>query len=91
MRTNIVIDDKLMEAAMKAGGFKTKRDAVEEGLRLLARRAAYQNIRALRGKLKWSLEGDWAAPGAAHTVQEPQARYAPQAASQASPAKKAAK
>ena len=33
MRTNIVIDDDLMEAAMKAGGFKTKRDAVEEGLR----------------------------------------------------------
>jgi Arc/MetJ family transcription regulator len=72
MRTNIVIDDQLMEAAMKAGGFKTKRDAVEEGLRLLARRAAYQNIRALRGKLHWGLDGDWAAADAsAHTVQEP--------------------
>ena len=91
MRTNIVIDDELMEAAMKAGGFKTKRDAVEEGLRLLARRAAYQNIRALRGKLKWSLEGDWTVADAAHTVQEPQARYLPQTPSQASPAKKAAK
>jgi len=74
MRTNIVIDDELMEAAMKAGGFKTKRDAVEEGLRLLARRAAYQNIRALRGKLHWSLEGDW--PAAAPSVHEPQAAYA---------------
>ncbi len=91
MRTNIVIDDELMEAAMKAGGFKTKRDAVEEGLRLLARRAAYQNIRALRGKLKWSLEGDWTAAGAAHSVQEPQARYAPQAASQAARARKPVK
>lgn len=91
MRTNIVIDDELMEAAMKAGGFKTKRDAVEEGLRLLARRAAYQNIRALRGKLKWSLEGDWTAPGAVHTVQEPQVRHVPQTASQASRAKRAAK
>ncbi len=59
MRTNIVIDDKLMASAMKAGDFKTKKDAVEEGLRLLARRAAYQNLRALRGKLQWSLEGDW--------------------------------
>ena len=59
MRTNIVIDDKLMASAMKAGAFKTKKDAVEEGLRLLARRAAYQNLRALRGKLQWSLEGDW--------------------------------
>ena len=72
MRTNIVIDDQLMEAAMKAGGFKTKRDAVEEGLRLLTRRAAYQNIRALRGKLHWGLDGDWAAADAsAHAVQEP--------------------
>ena len=59
MRTNIVIDDKLMAQAMKAGDFKTKKDAVEEGLRLLARRAAYQTLRALRGKLQWSLDGDW--------------------------------
>lgn len=49
VRTNIVIDDELMDAAMKAGGFKTKRDAVEEGLRLLARRAAYQNNRDFAG------------------------------------------
>lgn len=53
MRTNIVIDDALMAAAMKAGGFTTKKDAVEEGLRLLARRAAYQDIRAMRGRLQW--------------------------------------
>ena len=59
MRTNIVIDDDLMKAAMKAGEFKTKRDAVEEGLRLVARRAAYQKLRAARGKLSWSLAGDW--------------------------------
>ncbi|WP_295957443.1 type II toxin-antitoxin system VapB family antitoxin [Rhodoferax sp.] len=70
MRTNIVIDDQLMDAAMQAGGFKTKRDAVEEGLRLLARRAAYQNLRALRGKLQWSLDGDWSTSDG-HSVQEP--------------------
>lgn len=74
MRTNIVIDDQLMDAAMQAGGFKTKRDAVEEGLRLLARRAAYQNLRALRGKLQWSLEGDWRSD-AGQSVQERQATY----------------
>lgn len=74
MRTNIVIDDALMASAMKAGDFKTKKDAVEEGLRLLARRAAYQNLRALRGKLTWSLEGDWTQ--SAHSVQEPRATYA---------------
>ncbi len=78
MRTNIVIDDDLMRAAMQAGGFKTKREAVEEGLRLLARRVAYQNIRALRGKLHWSLEGDWTQPeeaAPASLVQEPRPAY----------------
>lgn len=71
MRTNIVIDDALMEAAMKAGGFKTKRDAVEEGLRLLARRVAYQNIRALRGKLQWDDGSGTREVGtSAHFVQE---------------------
>ena len=69
MRTNIVIDDHLMQAAMVAGNFKTKKDAVEEGLRLLARRKVYQDIRALRGKLHWSLDGDWTQPE--HSVQEP--------------------
>ena len=37
MRTNIVIDDKLMADVMASGDFKTKREAVEEGLRLLKR------------------------------------------------------
>ena len=73
MRTNIVIDDHLMQAAMSAGNFKTKKDAVEEGLRLLARRKVYQNIRALRGKIHWSLDGDWTQPE--HSVQEPRADW----------------
>jgi antitoxin ParD1/3/4 len=78
MRTNIVIDDALMEAAMHAGGYKTKRDAVEEGLRLVARRAAYQKLRSLRGKLAWSLEDNWSAAGnrgKPASVQEPSPAY----------------
>ena len=43
MRTNIDIDDDLMAAAMAAGGFKTKREAVEEGLRLVSRRKVYMD------------------------------------------------
>ena len=81
MRTNIVIDDQLMQAAMSAGNFKTKKDAVEEGLRLLARRKVYQDIRALRGKLHWSLDGDWTEPE--HSVQEPRPVWPPQNAKQA--------
>jgi Arc/MetJ family transcription regulator len=53
MRTNIVIDDELLDAAMRAGPYKTKKDAVEAGLKLLARQAAYKDILALRGKLQW--------------------------------------
>ena len=53
MRTNIEIDDKLMADAMEAGGYKTKREAVEAGLRLIARRKVYDGLLALRGKLHW--------------------------------------
>jgi len=53
MRTNIVIDDKLMADVMASGDFKTKKEAVEEGLRLLKRRKIYDGLLALRGKLQW--------------------------------------
>ena len=53
MRTNIDIDDTLMDAAMRAGPYSTKREAVEAGLQLLARKAAYRDILALRGQLQW--------------------------------------
>ncbi len=53
MRTNIVIDDELMKQAMRAAGAKTKREAVEAGLRLLLRIKEQSRIRELRGKLRW--------------------------------------
>lgn len=56
MRTNIVIDDKLMSEALKVTGLGTKKEAVELGLKLLVRQNKQQAIRKLRGKLKW--EGD---------------------------------
>ncbi|MCC7069577.1 MAG: type II toxin-antitoxin system VapB family antitoxin [Burkholderiales bacterium] len=56
MRTNIDIDDALMDAAMRAGPFASKREAVAAGLQLLARKAAYRDILALRGKLQWDDE-----------------------------------
>lgn len=54
MRTNIVIDDKLMRDALRTTGMKTKREAVEEGLRTLLRLKRQEEIRKLRGKLRWS-------------------------------------
>jgi Arc/MetJ family transcription regulator len=53
MRTNIDIDDTLMDAAMRAGPYSTKREAVEAGLQMLARKTAYRDILALRGQLQW--------------------------------------
>lgn len=53
MRTNIVIDDDLMANALKATGLKTKRDVVEQGLKLIVLRQNQQAIRGLRGKIKW--------------------------------------
>jgi Arc/MetJ family transcription regulator len=56
MRTVIVIDDQLMEDALKATGLKTKREAVELGLRTLVRLQQQAQIRRFRGKLAW--QGD---------------------------------
>lgn len=53
MRTNIVIDDKLMRDTLRATGFRTKREAVEEGLRTLLRLRKQAEIRRLRGKVDW--------------------------------------
>ena len=53
MRTNIVIDDKLMKDVLKATGVKTKREAVELGLRTLVRIGRQEQLRALRGKVRW--------------------------------------
>jgi Arc/MetJ family transcription regulator len=56
MRTNVVIDDKLMDMAQKYSGFSTKKGAIEAGLKLLIQLHMQTDIRSLRGKIKW--EGD---------------------------------
>jgi Arc/MetJ family transcription regulator len=53
MRTNIVIDDQLMADTLKATGLKTKREAVEQGLRTLLRLKRQTELRKLRGKHEW--------------------------------------
>jgi Arc/MetJ family transcription regulator len=56
MRTNIVIDEKLMKETLRLTGLKTKREAVELGLRTIVRLRKQQDIRRFRGKLPW--QGD---------------------------------
>ena len=56
MRTNIVIDEKLIREAMKATGLKTKRAVVEAGLQALIQIKSQADIRRWRGQVQW--EGD---------------------------------
>lgn len=53
MRTNIVIDDKLMIDTLKVTGLRTKREAVELGLRTILRLKRQEEIKKYRGKLAW--------------------------------------
>jgi Arc/MetJ family transcription regulator len=66
-RTNIVIDDKLLEQAMRLTGARTKREAVDIALRRLVEKGGlYRALRRLRGELVW--EGDVAAWRSARTA-----------------------
>jgi len=56
VRTNVVIDDRLMSEALRASGFRTKRAAIEAGLRLLVQVNSQKKLRKLKGKVAW--EGD---------------------------------
>jgi Arc/MetJ family transcription regulator len=56
VRTNIVIDDRLMKQAMRGSGATTKREAVERGLQTLIALKKRERIRRFRGKLRW--DGD---------------------------------
>jgi Arc/MetJ family transcription regulator len=56
MRTNVVLDDDLIERARQLTGIKTKREVIQEALRTLIQLREQGQLRELRGKLKW--EGD---------------------------------
>jgi len=56
MRTNIVLDDSIMDTALKIGGFKTKKATIENALKLFIQMKGQQKIKDLKGKIKW--EGD---------------------------------
>ena len=53
MRTNIELDDQLVERAMRSSGARTKRAVVEVALRLLVKTHEQSAIRRLRGKVEW--------------------------------------
>ncbi len=56
MRTNVVLDDQLMSRALRTSGCRTKRSAIESGLRLLVQVNSQKKLRSLRGRIAW--DGD---------------------------------
>lgn len=54
MRTNIEIDDELMNDALEATGARTKKEAIELGLKALIRIKKQRGIKDLKGKLSWT-------------------------------------
>ena len=54
VRTNIVIDDRLMADALQATGLTTKKEVVELGLKTLIKLKQQEKIKAFKGKLSWS-------------------------------------
>ena len=55
-RTNVVIDNEVMTQALRSSGCRTKRAAIESGLRLLVQINNQQKLRQFKGKITW--EGD---------------------------------
>jgi Arc/MetJ family transcription regulator len=56
MRTNVVIDDRLMSRALRSSGCRTKRSVIESGLKLLVQMNSQKKLRTLKGKITW--DGD---------------------------------
>lgn len=56
MRTNIEIDDNLMRDVLNSTGLKTKKEAVELGLKTLVRLKRQENIKQYKGKLNWDAD-----------------------------------
>ena len=54
MRTNVVIDDKLMLRALKSGKYRTKKSAIEHGLKLLVQINSQRRLRELKGTIHWA-------------------------------------
>lgn len=53
MRTNVVLDDKLVAEAMRLTGLQTKRGVIDHALKELIRRQQQRRLLELRGRVKW--------------------------------------
>lgn len=56
MQISIVIDDQLMDQAIRLSGLKTKKAVIKQALKIYVQLLQQAALRELRGKLRW--EGD---------------------------------
>jgi len=61
MRTNIVIDDALMQRAMEISGLKTKKEVVEIAIAEFVARRTRKDLKELRGKILFADNYDYKA------------------------------
>lgn len=53
MRTNVVLDDSLLDSALRLGGLKTKKATIESALKLFIQIKGQKKIKKLKGKIHW--------------------------------------
>lgn len=73
MRTNIMLDDRLVDEAMRLSGIRTKREVVDTALRAFIRLQRQRAVLGLEGSVAW--EGDLDAMRTTRLVAEDQAKY----------------
>lgn len=61
MRTNIDLDDRLVKEAQRLTGIETKKDVVNEALRLLVHTKQRKSLRDLRGRIEFAPGYDYKA------------------------------
>jgi Arc/MetJ family transcription regulator len=71
VRTNVVVDQRLITEALDLTGLKTKRAVIEEALRTLTRLKRQERVRALRGQLHWEGNLDEQRAGRFSDVERP--------------------
>jgi Arc/MetJ family transcription regulator len=59
MPTNLAIDEKLLDEALKLGGFKTKKNTVNEALREFIQRRKQKDILSMFGKIEMEASYDY--------------------------------
>lgn len=59
MRTNVVIDDKLIEEAFKLSDVKTKKELIHKALEEFIKNRKRLNLKEIKGKIRFAEDYDY--------------------------------